>query len=156
MFQLSCVLIRIPSVLFQSGYRTIAQNKFWLRRISKHNLTSGVLWQFTLTQKTFYGRLKAFLWFKVLLMIKCNVYRTDSLLQTCQLLIQNLLLNQGSGSGLDPDPDWIRIQEGKITHKGRKKCEQFMFWSVGWPLWRAEGFVCNLDVLNRGLRIGKL
>jgi hypothetical protein len=31
-----------------------------------------------------------------------------------------------------------------------------MFWSVGWPLLRAEGFFCNLDVLYGGLGIGKL
>ncbi len=31
-----------------------------------------------------------------------------------------------------------------------------MFWSVGWPLLRAEGFFCNLDVLYGGLEIGKL
>jgi hypothetical protein len=33
---------------------------------------------------------------------------------------------------------------------------KFMFWSVGWPLLRAEGFFCNLDVLYGGLGIGKL
>ncbi len=31
-----------------------------------------------------------------------------------------------------------------------------MFWSVGWPLLRSEGFFCNLDVLYGGLGIGKL
>ncbi len=31
-----------------------------------------------------------------------------------------------------------------------------MFWSVGWPLLRAEGFFCNLDILYGGLGIGKL
>jgi hypothetical protein len=31
-----------------------------------------------------------------------------------------------------------------------------MFFSVGWPLLRAEGFFCNLDVLYGGLGIGKL
>ncbi len=31
-----------------------------------------------------------------------------------------------------------------------------MFWSVGWPLLRAEGFFCNLDILFGGLGIGKL
>ncbi len=31
-----------------------------------------------------------------------------------------------------------------------------MFLSVGWPLLRAVGFFCNLDVLYGGLGIGKL
>jgi hypothetical protein len=31
-----------------------------------------------------------------------------------------------------------------------------MFCSVGWPLLRAEGFFCNLDILYGGLGIGKL
>jgi hypothetical protein len=31
-----------------------------------------------------------------------------------------------------------------------------MFWSVGWPLLRTEGFFSNLDVLYGGLGIGKL
>ncbi len=31
-----------------------------------------------------------------------------------------------------------------------------MFWSVGWPLLRAEGFFYNLDILHGGLGIGKL
>ncbi len=31
-----------------------------------------------------------------------------------------------------------------------------MFWSVGWPLVRPEGFFCNLDILYGGLGIGKL
>ncbi len=31
-----------------------------------------------------------------------------------------------------------------------------MFWRVGWPLLRAEGFFCNLDILYGGLGIGKL
>ncbi len=31
-----------------------------------------------------------------------------------------------------------------------------MFWSVGWPLLRAEGFFCILDILYGGLGIGKL
>ncbi len=31
-----------------------------------------------------------------------------------------------------------------------------MFWSVGWPLLRAEGFFCNFDILYGGLVIGKL
>jgi hypothetical protein len=31
-----------------------------------------------------------------------------------------------------------------------------MFLSVGWPLLRAKGFICNLDLLYGGLGIGKL
>ena len=31
-----------------------------------------------------------------------------------------------------------------------------MFWSVGWPLLRTEGFFNNLDILYGGLGIGKL
>ncbi len=31
-----------------------------------------------------------------------------------------------------------------------------MFWSVGWPLLWAAGVFCNLDILYRGLGIGKL
>jgi hypothetical protein len=31
-----------------------------------------------------------------------------------------------------------------------------MFWSVGWPLFRAEGFFYNLDILYGGVGIGKL
>ncbi len=31
-----------------------------------------------------------------------------------------------------------------------------MFWSVGWPLLRAEGFFYNLNILYGGLGIGKL
>jgi hypothetical protein len=29
-----------------------------------------------------------------------------------------------------------------------------MFWNVGWPLLKAEGFFCNLDILYGGLGIG--
>jgi hypothetical protein len=38
-----------------------------------------------------------------------------------------------------------------MTHKSRKVFLKFMFSSVGWPLLRAEGFFCTLDVLYRGL-----
>ncbi len=31
-----------------------------------------------------------------------------------------------------------------------------MFSSVGWPILRAEGFFYNLDILYKGLGIGKL
>ncbi len=73
----------------------------------------------------------------------------------------------------DPDPDWIRIQSGqwiririrnpdpdpggqKWPTKEEKNLYKFMYWSVGWPLLRAEGFFCNLDILYGGLGIGKL
>ncbi len=63
-------------------------------------------------------------------------------------------------SGSNPDPDWIRIQSGQwIGQKWPSKVDfflKFMFWSVGWPLLRAEDFFCNLDVLYGGLGIGKL
>jgi hypothetical protein len=77
-----------------------------------------------------------------------------------------------AAKGRVADPDWIRIQSGqwiRIRNPGsgsgsrRAKITQevdfffkFMFSSVGWPLLRAEGFFCNLDVLYGGLGIGKL
>ncbi len=71
------------------------------------------------------------------------------------------------GSGLDPDsigsvdPDsesgtGSGSRRAKMTHKSRTFFKKFMFWSVGWPLLRAEGFFCNLDALYGGLGIGKL
>ncbi len=71
----------------------------------------------------------------------------------------------GSGSGLDPDskkslaPDsesvsWSRWAQ--MTHKNRKKLRNFMFWSAGCSLLRAEGFSYSLDVLYWGLGISKL
>jgi hypothetical protein len=72
------------------------------------------------------------------------------------------LLRQGFGSG----SAWIRInlicwiririQEGKMTHKNRKKSRIFMFLSTGCSFLRAEGFSCSLGVLYRGLGISKL
>ncbi len=73
----------------------------------------------------------------------------------------------GSGSGLDPDsigsvdPDQDSesgsgSRRAKMTHKSRNFFLKFMFWSVGWPLLRAEGFFCNLDILFGGLGTGKL
>jgi hypothetical protein len=50
----------------------------------------------------------------------------------------------------------IRIQEGKMTHKNRKKLRIFMFWSAGCSLSRAEGFSCSKGLLYRGLGIKKL
>ncbi len=76
---------------------------------------------------------------------------------------------QGCGSGTNPDPDSIGSvdpdsesgsgfvsRRAKNTHEWGKKLKNFMFWSVGWPLLRAEGFFSMLDVLNGGLGIGKL
>jgi hypothetical protein len=47
-------------------------------------------------------------------------------------------------------------RRAKMTHKSRKKLINFIFWSVGCSLLRAEGFFCNLDVLYWGLGICKL
>ena len=49
--------------------------------------------------------------------------------------------NRVSGSG---------YRRAKMTHRSRIFFFKFMFWSVGWPLLRAEGFFCNLDVLYGG------
>ncbi len=59
---------------------------------------------------------------------------------------------------VDPDPDSESGSgRAKMTHKSReKKLYKFMFWSVGWPLLRAEGLFCNLDILYGGLGISKL
>ncbi len=49
----------------------------------------------------------------------------------------------------DPDPyseSGSRSRRAKMTHKSRKKLRNFMFWSAGCSLLRAEGFFCNLDV----------
>ncbi len=66
----------------------------------------------------------------------------------------------------DPDPHksalilatwiWIRIHEGKNDHQKRKKIINFMFWSAGCPLFRAEDFFCCLDDRFGGLEISKL
>ncbi len=55
---------------------------------------------------------------------------------------------QASGSG-------IRIQEGKMTHKNKKgnKFHVFKCWMLSYVGWRLS---CSLDVLNRGLGLGKL
>jgi hypothetical protein len=50
----------------------------------------------------------------------------------------------------------IRIREGEVTHKSRKKLRNLMFLSAGCSLLRAKRFVCNLEVLYGGLGIGKL
>jgi hypothetical protein len=50
----------------------------------------------------------------------------------------------------------IRIQEGKTTHKNRKKYRIFIFLSTGCSLLRAEGFSCSSGVLYGGLGISKL
>jgi hypothetical protein len=77
---------------------------------------------------------------------------------------------RAEGSVLDPNPDWIRIQSGqwirirnpdpdpegqKLTHKNKKKLRNFIFWSAGCSLLRAEGFSCSLDVLYGGLERSK-
>jgi hypothetical protein len=77
---------------------------------------------------------------------------------------------QGFGSGSVLDPDSIRSvdldpysesrsgsgsRRAKMTHKSRKKLRNFMVWSAGCSLLRAEGFFCSLDVLYGGLGIGK-
>jgi hypothetical protein len=50
----------------------------------------------------------------------------------------------------------IRIQDGKITHKNRKKLINFTFLSAQCCVFRAEGFSCSLDVLYEGLGKSKL
>ncbi len=47
---------------------------------------------------------------------------------------------------------WIRfrIQEGKMIHKHRKKCINFIFWSAGCSLLTAEGFSCSFVVFHGG------
>jgi hypothetical protein len=42
-----------------------------------------------------------------------------------------------------------------MTHKRRKNIRIFMFRSAGCSLSKAEGFVCNLEVLYGDLGIGK-
>ncbi len=66
----------------------------------------------------------------------------------------------------DPDPYWTWFtnvsgsesgsRRSKMTHKSSNKLRNFMFWSTGCSLLRAEGFFCNLDVLYGGFGIGKL
>ncbi len=56
-----------------------------------------------------------------------------------------------------PDPEsGSGSRRPKITHKSRNFFFKFMFWSVGWPLLRAEGFFRNLNVLYGGQGIAKL
>ncbi len=68
------------------------------------------------------------------------------------------LFNQVSGSGSGSlFGIWIGINGGKNDpQKLKKKKKNFMFWSAGCSLLRAEGFFCNLDVLYEGTGIGKL
>ncbi len=47
-------------------------------------------------------------------------------------------------------------RRAKMTHKTRKKLGNFMFWSAGCSLLRAEGFFCNVGFLSGGLGMGKL
>ncbi len=55
-------------------------------------------------------------------------------------------------SGLDPypDPD-SESRRAKLPRKV-EKLRNFMFWSAGCSLLRAEGFFCSLEVLSGGLR----
>jgi hypothetical protein len=57
---------------------------------------------------------------------------------------------------VDPDSEsGSGSRRAKMTHKVEKNLK-FMFWNVGWPLLRAEGFFCNMNILYGGLGIGKL
>ncbi len=57
-------------------------------------------------------------------------------------------IGSGFNGFVDPYPDsqswWI--QEGKMTHKHRKKLINFIFWSAGCSLLRADDFSCSLDI----------
>ncbi len=57
--------------------------------------------------------------------------------------------NQVSGSGSGS-------RRANITHKNRKKLRNFMFWSAGCSLLRAESLSCSLDVLYGGQGISKV
>ncbi len=61
--------------------------------------------------------------------------------------------NQFNGSGFTIR---IRIQKGKNDHKNKKKFWNFMFWSGGCSLLKAESFSCSFDVLYGGKGISKL
>ncbi len=57
----------------------------------------------------------------------------------------------------DPNPDSESgSRRAKMAHKSKKKFRNFIFVSAGCSLLTAEGFSCKLDVLYRGLEIGKL
>ncbi len=64
----------------------------------------------------------------------------------------------GSGSkSVDTDSEsGSGSRRAKMTHKNGEKLRKFIFWSDGCSLLRAEGFFFSLDVLYRGLGIGKL
>jgi hypothetical protein len=67
------------------------------------------------------------------------------------------VVNPDSMGSLDPDPNSRSVsRRGKFSHKNRKKLINFIFWSAGCSLLRAEGFSYSLNVLYRGLRISKL
>jgi hypothetical protein len=53
---------------------------------------------------------------------------------------------------VDPDPD----PRGQKLPTKVEMFSKLHVLSVGWPLLRAEGFFCNLDVLYGGLGISKL
>jgi hypothetical protein len=61
----------------------------------------------------------------------------------------------------DPDPHWFcsagsGSKRAKIIQRNRAMWRNFLFWSTGCSLLRAEGFACSLDVLLRVLGITKL
>ncbi len=70
----------------------------------------------------------------------------------CSLKLKKWYWSVGSGSALIL-VGWIRTQEGKNDLENRKKFRNFMFYSAGCSLLKAEGF---LDVLCGGLGISKL
>jgi hypothetical protein len=64
----------------------------------------------------------------------------------------------GSGTGsLDPGLDsqsWFGSRRAKMTHKvGKRYLNKFLFWSAGYSLLWAEGFLRSVDVLYGGLGI---
>ncbi len=64
----------------------------------------------------------------------------------------------------DPDSDWIRIQECKMTHKNRKKLINFMFWSaacfilrgllmwLGRPLWSGGQGIVGWNFWSKNIK----
>jgi hypothetical protein len=76
--------------------------------------------------------------------------------KSCKIYSRVADQDPDSIGSVDPDPEsesgsWSR--RAKMTHKSRQKFVKVHV-SVGWPLLRAEGFFCNLDILYGGLGIG--
>jgi hypothetical protein len=80
---------------------------------------------------------------------------------------QSKVSDPDSIRSVEPDPDLysesgsifgirIRIQEAKMTHRRRKNYIFHVLMRAACSLLRAAVFFCNLDVLYRGLGIGKL